>query len=750
MRRNDMTPGFKSHLRVAASGDRVYFLGERESFILKNPLCRRIAPLLDGTRTLEDIIAIVTAGDGEISPAHVHFIVDELVERGYVARRPSSGPEAVFWSGQGLDPRAARHHTLGASCHIDLASSTRHPGIAPDRLARALEGAGLSVTGEQPSPSAIRVVLTDDYLDPGLDGFNRRAAAAGWTWLPIKPVGVAPWFGPLFTADGPCWQCLAERLDENRSVEAYLRRAGAERETLRPPQGHIAAAGAAAMELAATALARWVAAGGSGWLGHTLVAVELDEMRIARHPVLRLPHCAVCGDGRSGPPDAREQPIELQSRPLRGDAEGGRMASIDDTRRRLRRYVSPLTGLISLVQPSPGRDDSTVPVFMAVQPARPVRSDPTGTDFVRASWGKGTTARAAEVGALCEALERRAATFRGDEPRLEARLAELGDAAPPPESYLLFSTEQYRRREQLNAAITRPVRRIPLPFDRASAVEWTPAWSLTRDAVRYLPMSYCYLDYPAPPGREFAHFSSNGHACGSCREEAVLHGLLELCERDAVAIWWYNRCERPALALESLPGGFALGQRERYRRLGWELWLLDITTDLGVPTFVAVAAERDHGDRLSRVFVGFGCHLAAAVAARNALTELGQLFYPASSRETRTGSSRCRVDLREHSYLCPGGAVSSRADGFVSPPADDLRDVLRGLLGRLEEMGMEVIVLDQSRRDIDLSIVKVVVPGLRHFWPRLAPGRLYTVPKTLGWLDRPRDESELNPLPIFW
>jgi ribosomal protein S12 methylthiotransferase accessory factor len=59
-------------------------------------------------------------------------------------------------------------------------------------------------------------------------------------------------------------------------------------------------------------------------------------------------------------------------------------------------------------------------------------------------------------------------------------------------------------------------------------------------------------------------------------------------------------------------------------------------------------------------------------------------------------------------------------------------------------------VLDQTRPDIGLAVVKVVVPGMRHFWARLAPGRLYEVPVRLGWLERPLDEDELNPIPIFF
>jgi ribosomal protein S12 methylthiotransferase accessory factor len=60
-----------------------------------------------------------------------------------------------------------------------------------------------------------------------------------------------------------------------------------------------------------------------------------------------------------------------------------------------------------------------------------------------------------------------------------------------------------------------------------------------------------------------------------------------------------------------------------------------------------------------------------------------------------------------------------------------------------------MLVLDTTRDDIGFPTVRVAVPGMRHFWARLAPGRLYEVPVALGWLAAPLDESELNPVPFF-
>jgi ribosomal protein S12 methylthiotransferase accessory factor len=63
-----------------------------------------------------------------------------------------------------------------------------------------------------------------------------------------------------------------------------------------------------------------------------------------------------------------------------------------------------------------------------------------------------------------------------------------------------------------------------------------------------------------------------------------------------------------------------------------------------------------------------------------------------------------------------------------------------------ERAGLDFLVLDQTRADIVVPVARVIVPGLRHFYRRFAPGRLYDVPVKLGWRDRPVLEDEVNPI----
>src|SRR5262249_48818215 len=150
-------------------------------------------------------------------------------------------------------------------------------------------------------------------------------------------------------------------------------------------------------------------------------------------------------------------------------------------------------------------------------------------------------------------------------------------------------------------------RRVPLRFDPSIPVDWSPVWSLTHGRRRWVPTAFCYSNTPVAAEERFCWFNPNGHAAGNCLEEAIFHGFLELVERDSVAIWWYNQLRRPRVDLASFRQPYFLDLRAHYRSLGYRVWVLDITTDLGVPAFCALALSEDGG----RWCVGFGCHREA-------------------------------------------------------------------------------------------------------------------------------------------
>jgi len=289
-------------------------------------------------------------------------------------------------------------------------------------------------------------------------------------------------------------------------------------------------------------------------------------------------------------------------------------------------------------------------------------------------------------------------------------------------------------------------------------VDWTPVWSLTRQAVRYLPTAYCYYDYPQRPFTCAA--CSNGNAAGNTLEEAVLQGFLELVERDHVALWWYNRVRRPAVDLASFdepyPRRLAGYLRDRQRR---DLWVLDLTADLHIPVFVALSRRTDR--RPEEILCGFGAHFDARVALLRAVTELSQMLTWVLTDRAGNRLVRGSLDdpealawlqtatLDNQPYLVPADGPRRALADFPESRRADLRDDVLACQALVEGRGLEMLVLDQTRPDIGLPVVKVIAPGLRHYWARHAPGRLYDVPVRLGWQPRPLAEEELNPVPLF-
>jgi ribosomal protein S12 methylthiotransferase accessory factor len=249
---------------------------------------------------------------------------------------------------------------------------------------------------------------------------------------------------------------------------------------------------------------------------------------------------------------------------------------------------------------------------------------------------------------------------------------------------------------------------------------------------------------------------SNGNASGNNLEEAVLQGFCELVERDAVALWWYNRLRKPRVALESFEEPYLLNLMHYYRTLGREAWALDITSDLGIPVFVA--ACRLCAGPEERILFGLGCHLDARVALQRAFAELNQMLAMGQQGEdpsvaiedAETLSWFKNATLGNQHYLAPDEtAASKRFEDYPSLSTGDLLEDIHLCRRIVEERGMEMLVLDQTRPEIQMPVVKVIVPGLRHFWARFATGRLYDVPVEMGWQERALTEEELNPIPVF-
>jgi ribosomal protein S12 methylthiotransferase accessory factor len=332
----------------------------------------------------------------------------------------------------------------------------------------------------------------------------------------------------------------------------------------------------------------------------------------------------------------------------------------------------------------------------------------------------------------------------------------LGEDAIHPNACLNFSEKQYQQAAEWNNQPQRlDFHLVPPRFDETKEIEWTPIWSITRQTFKYLPTSYCYYGYPDEEPSA-TPTCSNGCAAANTLEEAIFHGFMELVERDSVGLWWYNRIKRPAVDLSSFRHPYLAELQAYYRSINRALWVLDITSDLNIPAFAAIS--RKENTAREDIILGFGAHFDPQLGILKAVTELNQvlsLFLPLEEGELPQGNGEATewwqtATIENQPYLTPIESMSHKQ--FLSYPRlwhDDIKDDVLACVAIAEQHGMETLVLDQTQPDVGLNVVKVFVPGLRHFWRRLGPGRLYDVPVKLGWLDKPLQEDELNSFSIF-
>jgi len=717
------------------AGEGVYLLSELGDILLRGALYEALAPMLDGTRTAAEIDGALRTAGVTKTPGEAFFHIEDMTKRGYlIDAAPGLGKgEAAFWAAQGIAPNDAVE-ALG-----EQTISVRTIGDVPSGLEAALITAGAKVAGD----GGFTVVLTDDVLHPELAAYDEGDAP----WMLVRPRGLAGWIGPIFRPRrAPCWQCFAARVRGARQAAEHVRATASSGSKL--ARIGTSTTVQAVLHMAAHEAIRSVVFGGHPLLDGAVTTWSPITGETQRHLVVPRGSCERCGDGASRP----SRQVDLQPRPKRFTQDGGhRVASPTQTYERFEHLVSPIVGVVRSVDRIGVLEHGGVYLCVAGDnPAVPPRSLDGVRGHLRSlSAGKGVELQQAKTSALCEALERHSGVFRGDEPRKTASFDQLGEAAIDPRHSMLFSERQYAEREAWNARESK-FNRVPLPFDPSRPIEWSPLWSLTREAEVWLPTDLLYYRYPRPPDEAFFVSCSNGCAAGNTTEEAILQGLMELVERDAVSQWWYNRAPRPALDLDAADLPYLHRLKAFLQTRGRSLWLLDLTSDLEIPVYAAVSAKVDA--QPERVLFGFGAHLDPRIAALRGATEMNQMVAFDEADDDALGIDDPETvrwlesaSLAEQPYLAPQQLKPLPRPTF----SDDLTQDVLLCKARLEAIGLQLLVLDQTRTDVGLPVVKVVVPGLRHFWARFAPGRLYDVPVARGWLDEPRAEAELNPIPMF-
>lgn len=723
--------------------DVVCLYSEDRKFFLHGELyCALASAIGEGGRSFRQLVREL---EKTFPSDKVHEAIERLLDRRFLVRKSHASREtiAAYWASLGLSPQEAEKNL--ERCRVRIRSLDVEGAT---ELGAGLRRLGVRIVNRS---AELTLTLVGDYLDRRLAELNRQHLSDRTPWLLVQPCGIFPLVGPVFRPPkGACWACLVERMARNREVRALLGRAGARRVAASPLSRDMVGQGG--IELAAVEIAKAIATAFRTDLRDHIISLDLLGSTVARHYVPTRPQCPVCGRKKLCDPRRAPVPVELDAGSKLVMTSGGyRTVASGTTVARFRKHVSPLTGVVSRLE----RIEADLPMNTNYLATHNFSGPATTVNELRAglsggSFGKGSTAEQGEASALMEAIERYSGIFQGDEIRVARRFVDFREGeAIHPNDVLLFSEAQYRKTLGPTSKQDE-VTPAPVPFDPAAKIEWSPVWSLRDELFRYLPTSLLYFFYRG--GTYQHHADSNGCAAGNTLAEAIVQGFLELVERDAYAIWWYNRLQRPDVDLGYFDDPYVQELKMRLAETGRRLWVLDVTGDLGIPAFVAIAHWMENEQEF--VEFGSGAHFDARIAVLRAMTELNQFLSiglmggrnqsPLSRASDPDGSPAFR--LADHPYLMPSGAAAIRADLGSKFGSLDTREQVTACINIAKRAGLDFLVLDQTRPDIEVPVARVIVPGLRHFYRRFAPGRLYDVPVKLGWRDRPLSESELNPL----
>ena len=357
--------------------------------------------------------------------------------------------------------------------------------------------------------------------------------------------------------------------------------------------------------------------------------------------------------------------------------------------------------------------------------------------------------------AIAEAAERYAAGDFLGEPEVWARAADLPGAVLDARRIPRCSPRELQNPEC-------PIR----PFDPEAIIRWLPGTDLASGEPTWLPaVMACYHLRHARPEEKFSYRISTGYAVHSDPTEAIVQGIAEVVERDAVAVTWLQKMPLP-LVTEN-----ACSDRLSYLK-SWgarhfvDTYLFDATTDVGLPTVVCLQVASY--DQRAHQTVGCGTGRTIVEAAEKALLEAATvraLF----TTEAPLPDTFARFLKPDHgarfmgaadrfdafAFLLEGAAARPRRDSHARWPAGPSA-MLRQLVDVLTALDMQVVVVDRTPRElatVGLTAVSVVIPDLQpvSLMPLAqfrAHPRLAALPAALGYPSLTEEEQNWWPHPL--
>ena len=344
-------------------------------------------------------------------------------------------------------------------------------------------------------------------------------------------------------------------------------------------------------------------------------------------------------------------------------------------------------------------DRINIPVFSAI---RPTSEDGS----ISVYGGKGITSEHAKASALMEGFERYSAERQNDDV-LTGTVEDISN------SYNIISPEL------LN---------LPKDFDLKNlgniSVEWSKTHDLITDKEYYIPSNAVFHPYILKNKNCQRLFKSNtnGLASGNSINEAILHGIFEVIERDAWSIFELTHKNSSQINLNTIKSEIINDTLLKFSENEINIKLMDLTADIKIPTIAASADDtllKDAG----LLTLGIGTHLDPEVAVLRALCEVAQ------SRATQIHGARedtVRADFartagyermkRINRYYFDEDENKISLSDIENKSTSSLTKDIDIVMDELKRNEIEhVLYYDLTRPELDVNVVRVIIPTMELF-----------------------------------
>lgn len=315
--------------------------------------------------------------------------------------------------------------------------------------------------------------------------------------------------------------------------------------------------------------------------------------------------------------------------------------------------------------------------------------------------GKGVTPDQAKASAIMEAMERYSAELRETDTIVCGTLEEMRNASVP----YLEPADMILPARVMNGL-------------EASEIAWTKCYDILRGENVWVPACAVFYPYYPDGDLQLFRFHTNGIAAGNTIEEAILHAMFEVIERDAWSIAESLNMTKADVIIDSedsIPGKLL----RLFKDAGVEVNLKNLTVDTGVTTIAASSDDIRTKDP-EMLSIGLGAHLDPEIAVIRALTEVAQ------SRTTHKHGLKINAELQKktrdmgYENIKKVNALWYRSNKnkiklseLKNEATPYVLDDIELVLGKIMNAGFDrVVVANLTRPEIGIPVVRVIIPGM--------------------------------------